>query len=467
MSLARFTLIVAIDSQGGISKDGWMPWQSNDDMKFFRDTTIGNKKNVVIMGRDTYEKLPDGFRPLPSRKCVVISSIMRQVDYQDILIFSSISDALKSLGQTENLYDDVFIAGGERIYAEAVRDWMHLCKRVYVTQFKVDYKCDKTFPIEAIEKMCTRTDTVKTRDFVRTIYTPNVRHSEYEFLELLRDISQNGERKSDRTGKGTKSLFGTRVMSFDISERIPILTTKKVNYNAIIKELLFFISGKTDTKLLEKDGVMIWKGNTSNDFLESMGLKYREGDMGPMYGYQWRHWNHPYTGCDNVPEIGHGGIDQLKKVIEQIRREPHSRRHILSAWNVEQLDEGVLAPCHSFVQFNVSGDRTFLDCMLYQRSGDMFLGVPFNIASYSILTYMIAHVCGLVPRCLRVCIGDAHIYSSHESQVSKQLTRTPYPYPRLSFRGASLIKDIDDFKFDNFIVDDYQSWPYLQAEMAI
>lgn len=468
MSLAKFNVIVAVDSQGGIAKDGRLPWYSADDMRFFRDTTVGNKKNVVIMGRATYESLPDEVRPLPNRKCAVISNQWQQIDHPDVMVYSSIADALKGIGQTEKLYDEIFIAGGEGIYNEIVRDWMYLCKKIYVTHFKLDYKCDKFFPVDTVKGMCTVLNETKTRDFNRIVYlAPEKNHSEYQYLDLLRCVRDTGEKKSDRTGKGTISVFGDRVMKFDISSRIPILTSKKVNYNAIIRELLFFISGKTDTKELEKNGVNIWKGNTSREFLDSRGLKYLEGDMGPMYGFQWRHWNCVYEGADKVPEIGSGGIDQLAKLIDQIQREPHGRRHILSAWNVEQLDEGVLAPCHCFVQFNVSGDRKHLDCMLYQRSGDMFLGVPFNIASYAILTYMIAHVCSLSPRNLSVCVGDAHIYSNHVDQVNKQLTRTPYPYATLTFRGASRIKTIDEFTFDSFIIDKYQSWPYLAAEMAV
>jgi dihydrofolate reductase/thymidylate synthase len=469
MSLIKFNIIVAVDTQGGIAKDDKIPWYSADDMRFFRDTTTGNKKNAIIMGRATYESLPDGFRPLPNRKCVVISGQWHQIDHPDVVIFPTIADALKGLGQMEKMYDDVFIIGGQGIYNEIVRDWMYLCKKIYVTYFKNDHKCDKFFPINTVKATCTLLSETRSRDFNRFIYqAPEIAHSEYGYLNLLKDIRDNGEKKSDRTGKGTISLFGDRVLKFDISKRIPILTTKKVNYNAIIRELLFFISGKTDTKELETAGVNIWKGNTSREFIDSMGLKYSEGDMGPMYGYQWRHWNRPYDGACNVPDVSQGGgIDQLAKLIEGLRREPHGRRHILSAWNVEQLNEGVLAPCHCFVQFNVSGDRKHLDCMLYQRSGDMFLGVPFNIASYAIFTYMIAHVCSLTPRSLSLCIGDAHIYSNHLDQVNKQLNRTPYPYATLSFRNASRITSIDDFNFDSFIIDKYQSWPYLAAEMAV
>lgn len=513
MSLIRFNVIVAVDALGGMAKDGGMPWRSEDDMKFFRDTTTGGGrcKNVVIMGRGTYESLPPEARPLANRKNVVISSVMRQEDFQDILIYRSLPDALKGLGQSEKMYEEVYVCGGERIYDEAMTQYSYLVKRIHLTQFKSDYKCDKSINLEHLRSRFEITSETKTRDFTRYIYEPKLTstalisknlntattstlHDEYSYLSYLRYILDNGEKKSDRTGKGTLSVFGHALMKFDISTSIPLLTTKEMRFETIVKELLFFISGQTDTKILEKQGVNIWKLNTTKEFIASRGLSYNVGDMGPMYGYQWRYWGLPYEGCENVPKRGMcprtpakgegsttllenqdesggtgvnppSGIDQLANLIEGLRNEPHSRRHVISAWNVSQLDQGVLPPCHSFVQFNVSGDKKYLDCMLTQRSGDMFLGVPFNIASYSILTYMIAHITGLSPRYFIHSIGDAHIYLNHTQQVTTQLKRTPYPFPSLSFRGATTINSIDDFTLNNFILERYNSWPSIYAEL--
>lgn len=467
MSLAKFNIVVAIDSEGGMAKDGEMPWpRSNDDMKFFSALTTGNKKNAVIMGRKTYESLPDGFRPLPNRSCVVISRTLYQQDHNDIRIYESLEDALKGLGMT-NAYEEIYIAGGEQLYNIAVRDYLYLCKNIYVTHFKNSYRCDQFFPFDKVKDFPQRNEPTKTRDFVRYTFVPPVEnHGEYQYLNLLDEIKKHGEYKTDRTGTGTTSLFG-KMMRFDISERLPLLTTKQLNPLLVIKELLFFISGKTDTTVLEKDGVGIWKGNTSKEFLKSRGLNYDEGDMGPGYGYQWRHYNLPYEGCDKVPEIGVGGIDQLQKLITQLIDEPHSRRHILTAWNPEQIDEMALPPCHCFVEFNVSGDKKYLDCMLTQRSGDMFLGVPFNIASYAMLTYMIALLTNLKPRTLVVSLGDAHIYNNHLEQVSQQLKRTPFPFPTLTFRRSTKIKTIDDFTSDDFIIEGYRYWPAIKGKMAV
>lgn len=464
MSLAPFSIIVAIDGGDGIAKDGGIPWNNRSDMKFFRDTTFGNGRNAVIMGRVTYESIPEDHRPLSGRHCIVVSRTWKQEDHPDISVCSSFLDALISVGGNIRSYDEVFLAGGEQIYREALRNFLYLCKKIYVTKFKTDYECDQFFPWGDVKEFGNFRDVQKTRDFSRFFLSPEVYHQEYQYLEALEGISSNGETKPDRTGIGTVSIFGVK-MRYDISERIPILTTKKVNYESIIRELLFFVSGKTDTKILEEQNVKIWKGNTTREFLDNRGLEYDEGDMGPGYGFQWRHWNAKYTGADGNYESK--GVDQLAELIQNIRDNPHSRRHILTAWNPEQIPEMALPPCHIFAQFNVSGDRRFLDCQLYQRSADMFLGVPYNIASYSILTYMIAHITGLNPRYFIHIIGDGHIYSNHGDQVSRQLGRTPRPFPKLKFRGANRIREIDDFTFDSFIVEKYSSWPYISAPMAV
>ena len=250
-------------------------------------------------------------------------------------------------------------------------------------------------------------------------------------------------------------------MEFDISKSIPLLTTKKVFYNMIIKELLWFVSGSTDSKVLEKQGVKIWAGNSSKEFLKQRKLPYREGDIGPGYGFQWRHWGAEYNGCDS--DYKNKGIDQLQNLINEIKNNPNSRRLILSAWNVCQLTKMSLPPCHMMCQFNVSGK--YLDCQLYQRSADMFLGVPFNIASYAIFTYMIAHVTGLKPRKLIHVIGDAHVYVNHVDQCKTQIERKPNPFPTLRIDGD--IKTIDDFELKHFVIENYEHHPAIRATMAV
>lgn len=470
MALCRFSVIVAVDAGNGISKEGEIPWNSRDDMKFFRDTTLGRGKNVIIMGRVTYESLPEERRPLEGRHNVVISNTWKQEKHSEISIYPSLHEALAGIGGSVQTYDKVFICGGEKIYNEVLENYMYLCDNVYVTKFKTDYSCDQFFCFDKVKDLPPFCEACKTRDYTRYTFnaSKSYNHAEYEYLSLLERVVKTGERRPDRTGIGTLSLFGER-MCFDISDRIPLLTTKKMFYEGAIRELLFFISGKTDTRLLEQQGTKIWHDNTSGKFLKDRKLDYDDGDMGPMYGWQMRHAGLPYPvkGFSDPEFSDKGGIDQLKNVVQSIRDDPFSRRHIISMWSVPQIDQMVLAPCHVLVQFNVSADKKNLDCQLYQRSGDLFLGLPWNIISYTFLTYMIAHITGLRPRKLIHIIGDAHVYLNHQEQVSRQLKRTPRPLPKLTFRNSTRLHEIDDFTFENFCIENYVSCPAIPAQMAV
>lgn len=262
-----------------------------------------------------------------------------------------------------------------------------------------------------------------------------------QYLDLLQDIMDNGVIKTDRTGVGTKSVFG-RQMRFDLGEGFPLVTTKKVYLKGIIHELLWFIAGDTNIKYLQDNNVHIW-----DEWADA------SGDLGPVYGHQWRSW----------PTPDGGTIDQLSNVIEQIRRNPDSRRLIVSAWNVAEVDRMALPPCHSLFQFYVADGS--LSCQLYQRSADMFLGVPFNIASYALLTMMIAQVCGLKAGEFVHTTGDTHIYTNHFEQVSLQLGRTPRPLPTMKINPD--VKDIFDFRFEDFTLEGYDPWPAIKGAVAV
>lgn len=464
MSLAPFSIIVAIDHGNGIAKDGEIPWNSKEDTRFFRETTLGKKRNVVIMGRLTYLSIPEEHRPLSDRRCAVISRTMKQENHPDILVYASFVEALAGIGNSLSSYDEVFVAGGEQLYREAIVDYAYLCQKIYVTKFKTDYHCDQFFPMDLVRNYPIAGDPVKTRDYTRFVFTPKVDHDEYGYLRLLDQVREYGEPKPDRTGVGVRSIFGTR-LEFDLRERLPVLTTKKIFLELVIKELLFFISGKTDGKILEEQGVKIWKANTTVEALASRGLIWNEGDLGPSYGHQWRHWNAPYTGCDS--DYTGQGIDQLQELVQGLKEDPHGRRHLLTAWNPEQNDQMCLPPCHCLAQFNVSSNREWLDCQLYQRSADLFLGVPFNITSYCLLTAMIGHVTGLKPRRLIHVMGDSHIYNNHIEQVLRQSKRTPRCFPLLKFRESHKIHNLVDFTVDSFIITNYTSWSPITAEMAV
>lgn len=259
-----------------------------------------------------------------------------------------------------------------------------------------------------------------------------------QYLDLLQDIMDNGVDKLDRTGVGTRSVFG-RQMRFDLSKGFPLVTTKKVHLKSIIHELLWFIKGDTNIKYLQENGVRIW-----NEWADE------NGDLGPVYGAQWRNWNGE-------------GIDQLAEVIERIKTKPNDRRMIVSAWNPSQIGQMKLPPCHMMFQFYVADGK--LSCMLYQRSCDMFLGVPFNIASYALLTMMIAQVCGLKAGEFVHTLGDTHIYHNHFEQVKEQLSRTPLPLPTMKINP--LIKDINDFKYEDFELSGYESYGVLKGKVAV
>tara|TARA_B100000035_G_scaffold28679_2_gene22092 strand:+ start:6319 stop:7191 length:873 start_codon:yes stop_codon:yes gene_type:complete len=287
-------------------------------------------------------------------------------------------------------------------------------------------------------------------------------HDEYQYLQLITNVIINGEDIQGRNG-GTRMIFGTQ-MRFNLQENIiPFLTTKKLAWKTCLKELLWFISGSTSNTILKNNNVHIWDANGSKEFLESRGLNYEEDDLGPVYGHQWRHFNAPYNNCNT--DYSNKGVDQLNNVIKMLKdpKEKYSRRIILSAWNPCQLDEMALPPCHVLMQFNVSKNDE-LSCILYQRSGDIGLGVPFNIASYSLLTHLLAHHCNLKPKEFIHFIGNAHIYSNHIKPLKEQIDRTPYEFPTLKI--SNKYTNIEDYKFEDFVIENYKSHNKIEMEMS-
>ncbi|CDN31514.1 Thymidylate synthase [Mucinivorans hirudinis] len=262
-----------------------------------------------------------------------------------------------------------------------------------------------------------------------------------QYLELLDKVYREGSDKSDRTGTGTRSLFGHQ-MRFDLSEGFPCLTTKKLHLKSIIYELLWFLKGDTNIKFLRENGVTIWDEWADEN-----------GDLGHVYGYQWRSWG--------TPKGEH--IDQIKQVVESLTKNPDSRRHIVSAWNVADIDNMALPPCHCLFQFYVAGGK--LSCQLYQRSADLFLGVPFNVASYALLTMMMAQVVGLEAGEFIHTLGDVHIYSNHFEQVEEQLSRAPRPLPTMKINPG--VRSIFDFKYEDFLLENYDPYPAIKAPIAI
>ena len=296
-----------------------------------------------------------------------------------------------------------------------------------------------------------------------------------QYLDLLRKIKTEGVVKSDRTGTGTRSIFGYQ-MRFDLAEGFPLLTTKKVFLRGIIHELLWFLAGDTNMRYLAENGVHIWDNDAyryytercaaagiaplaHEEFLEAVLRRdaspvdgYEYGDLNHIYGYQWRSWPRPDGGC----------IDQIRSVVDTIKRNPDSRRMIVSAWNVAEVDDMALPPCHVLFQFYVAQGR--LSCQLYQRSADTFLGVPFNIASYALLTMMVARECGLEAGEFIHTLGDTHIYLNHLDQVEEQISRTPRPLPRMRLNPD--VKSLFDYRYEDFTLEGYDPWPAIKAPMS-
>lgn len=498
MSQRVFSIVVAQCNSGGIGLGNALPWNLPADLKRFKLLTTGTQPgmiNAVVMGRKTYESLPPKYRPLPNRLNIVLS---RNPGIRDNLQLPTSVLVAKSLGDLNTLLSDnvdkVFVIGGESIYREALNS--PLCTRIFLTQVLADVQCDKFFP--TIPAMFYRLSHAASQEedsglayrffeFERlgetttgSLSSPPSNDAEMQYLDILRDIIDNGVLRGDRTGTGTLSKFGVQ-MRFSLRDEVfPLLTTKKVFWRGVAEELLWFVKGSTNANELAAKDIHIWDGaikvnlfifhghlisflgNGSREFLDGRGLAHHEeGDLGPVYGFQWRHFGAEYRGM-KADYTGHG-IDQLMQCIETIKKSPEDRRIVLSAWNPADIRKMALPPCHMFCQFYVANGE--LSCQMYQRSADMGLGVPFNIASYALLTRMVAQVCGLKSGDFVHTIGDAHVYTNHVEGLKLQIARVPRAFPRLKITADKA--GIDDFTFSDFTIEDYDPYPTIKMQMAV
>lgn len=453
----------------GIGYLGKLPWQDTDtDLKSFKTLTttcaVAGKMNAVLMGRITYKSIG---RPLPGRINVVISTTMKN-DHPGVVVFKSIKEALPFL-DCETDIDRIMVIGGSAIYNTFLTnpDLVKRIDRVHATVFHTEYPSDTFLNIQAINANFTQTTKTESRSqlgkFKITLISYTRKNlEEMNYLGLVKKVLDFGiNRDSERTGVGTRAIFGER-LEFDLEAGFPLLTTKFTPFKTVARELLWFLSGSTDAKVLQQQKVKIWDGNTSREFLDSRGLyNLPVGDLGSGYGFQWRHFGAPYTTCDQ--DYTGQGIDQIQKAIDLINTDPESRRIIVTAWNPAQENTTALMPCHCFFQFFVRNE--FLDCMLYQRSCDIILGVPFNIASYSLLTYMVAAVTGKRPGRFIHVMGDTHIYNSHIENAKLLIDRIPYKFPRLCLTRVPA--SIFDFNVDDFEIKEYTSHSSIKFEMAV
>ena len=488
----KFNIVVSLNNHNIIGENDDLLIHSKKDLRNFQKiTTEGEHKNIIIMGYNTWLSIPETKRPLKNRINIILSRNHSIVENNDTKLCRSLDQAFDYCKELKGV---IFVIGGSQIFNECLKqEYYKDLYRIYVTKFDDDYHPRNTthsFPIQlfnnmkcvetsdGINEICNRPhiDNQPKRflqEYLSETYTKSIiftfniyqnintiNESEYQYLNLLKKVLDEGLETQSRNSK-VLSIFGEK-MVFDLSESFPLLTTKRVGYKTVLRELLWFINGSTSNKLLNDKNVHIWDGNSSREFLDSRNLDYEEGDLGPVYGFQWRHFGADYENCNS--DYNNKGIDQLKYIIEQIKNDPNSRRIIMSAWNPVDLDKMALPPCHVMCQFNVDTINKRLDCQLYQRSGDMFLGVPFNIASYAFLTCIIAKITGYKPGKLIHILGDTHIYDSHIEAVKTQIKRIPYKFPTLTI--SEELNDIDNINEEYFKLENYNFHTKISAPMV-
>lgn len=479
--MTKFSLISAVTTDFGIGIKNGLPWRHLPvDMRWFKNTTMNQ---TVIMGRNTWESI--GSSALPYRHNIVISRAIPDttISHDNNTVFcNNLESALQQV-RTPKAY----VIGGSKLYDTAIIHpncesllITHVGKNLAVDTFfpninQASFKIkkihnqttskiihhnsddgDQTTPIEIIEYEKITSDT--------TISPLSTFANETGYLSALKEIIGRGEERYDRTGVGTKALFGLN-FRYDLELGYPLLTTKRMFVNGIIHELLWFLRGETDVKILQKNGVHIWDGNSSRSFLDKIGQYNRkELDIGPSYGFQFRHAGAPYVSADT--DYSNVGFDQVNYVLNELRYNPYGRRAIINLWSPLQLSEMALPPCLFQYQFWVSGNNKYLNCSIYQRSGDMGLGVPFNIASASLMMHIFAKLTNLKPKTLVHTIGDAHIYLNHIEPLQRQIARQPRPFPLLQISDRAQWRP-EDFEATDIKISGYYPYTGIKMDMAI
>jgi len=442
-------VILCMDSKYGIGLNNNLPWGITDELKIFKEKT---QNSILIAGRKTAESLPI----LHNRLLFVVSRNESPSNIREFFIlFDNIDEAVQ---EALKMKKKVFVIGGAEIYNYVFEKYKSILN-VHVSILKDSYECD-TFLRQDILKDFYITKKFDHEKFIHyeMIYKE---YGEQQYLKLIKDIVGTADLRDTRNSK-TLSVF-CKHLKFDLRDGFPLLTSKKMFLKGIVEELLFFIRGHTDSSILEEKGINIWKGNTRREFLDNNGFKNRkEGEMGPMYGYQWRYFNARYDPITGQPS--EKGVDQLKEVIDLIKTNPSSRRILLTTYNPSQVYEGVLYPCHSItIQFYVEDGH--LDMFCYNRSSDIGLGLPFNIASSSLLQTIIAQLTDLKPRYFNLTLGDAHIYENHIDPLKEQIERLCYTFPKLVLPEFKTLTEVERLNFRDFKIEDYKFHEPVKMDM--
>jgi dihydrofolate reductase/thymidylate synthase len=473
--MGKISIIYATDSKNGFSKGNKIPWDlgrySNDLRNFARITKTNNynnnKKNILLFGYNTWVDLPFKDKKFPFR----ISCVLTSKDYEnseDLYFFKSINEFIRFLIERRDIYNDVYIIGGKSIIESFIK--MSIIDEIYQSIIPEDLECDNKLEItEYIERYKKEYEYIDNQN-IR--YIKYIKRDNYEdkYIKMLWEILMTGDYRQTRNAR-TYSLFSKEI-EFNMREYFPILTTRKMFMKGIFEELIFFIKGQTDSKILENKNVNIWKPNTTKEFIEKCGLNYEEGDMGPMYGFQWRHFNAEYKGKNH--DYKNQGIDQLEEVLELLIRDKHSRRILMTDYNPEQAKQGVLYPCHSIIiQLYVKEEdnKNYVSINMYQRSVDTTCGLGFNITSTGLLLHLICNTLNArvnnniyYPDKMKIIMGDVHIYESHIDNIILQIQRETYKPPTINIKNKYV--NMEEYKWEDIEIKDYVSHPVLKYDMV-
>ena len=509
----------------GIGKNGELPWKIPEDMAHFKNITTSREENyfnIVVMGRKTWESIPDTFKPLENRFNIILSNnehyrLEQNTNYKCGTINKNNNtgvyftnwdnfintDYLQIEQNFNKLYCNnenhitnkfnYYIIGGEEIYKKALATNLNI--KIHVTEIypinKKEIECDTFFPIIQQNNVFITNvspfQTSKNKDdngnpYLYRFITYNrqvdyrldefpFKSEEEQYLDLMKNILYNGASSDDRTGVGTLSIFGS-MLKYNLRDTLPLCTTKRMFFRAIFEELMFYLSGKTDNKILQSKNIHVWDGNTTRDFLDKRGLQhYEEGDLGQTYGFNFRHFGAEYKGCSydyGTNTENSVGYDQLANVIHLIKNEPGSRRMIIDLWDCASIHKAALPSCLCKYQFNVNTEKKELNLAIYLRSSDFFLANNWNSTCGAIFVHLLCNLEGidLTPGDLTVFIADAHLYKTHIEQVKLNLERTPFPFPKLIIKGEKK-KSINEFVFEDLDLIGYKAYPNIKAEMAV
>ena len=483
--------ILCTDSSRGISRNLGIPWKIHDELKYFNAVTtytspldLGSKMNAVLMGKNTYQSL--NLKILPNRYNYVLTTTINTLSDDKLFIADDIQKIIANI--KEKQIDKLFVIGGKSLYEHFINN--KLVKYIYLSKIDHEYQCDNSVnldlsnyklieenDVQMYDRILEKNVLVSLMKYENPNYVDNkfwtfvggvpyINFEELQYLNIMKEILARGHYRQTRNAK-TYSIFGKNI-AFDLQNNtLPVLTTKKVFTRGIIEELLFFLRGQTDSKILEQKGVNIWRPNTTREFLDSVGLNhYQISDIGPMYGFQWKFFNAEYKGC-HADYTGQG-IDQIKQALYDLEHDKFSRRIIMTTYNPCQAKQGVLYPCHGLtIQFGIENDD-LLCCHVYFRSQDLFLGTSFNITSYALLVHIFCNILNtrgqnFKPGKLHMAMGDVHIYENHLDAVNEQLKNVPFMFPKLKIKKT--ITNFEDISSQDFEIINYTSHQKINATM--